>query len=318
MPGFTTHYLFGADLVQKLTSSRIRQNLKQNHAAFSLGLQGPDLFFYDPLLYLLPQENLGALAHRRDTGAFFSSLLKSRNLFLGNRRALNTADAYLMGFIGHYTLDCALHPYIYALTGYPAENPPSHIEYFGQHAYLETEIDKRLLFLKKRLTPSRFRQGATIRLGLRQYRVIVQMLSYAYKNTYPGIRAGKLLVAHAPVYLRLSVWLLRDPSGQKKALARILERLLFGKAYLSAMIASDKYQFIADPLNHRRRPWVHPWTKESSNASFDELYADALSRYYHRIQSFCKLQSEGFPDGGMEQFLDEYGNLSFISGLPCP
>lgn len=317
MPGFTTHYLFGTDLYHKLTSGRIRQNLKQNHAAFALGLQGPDLFFYYLPLYLLPQENLGALAHHKNTGTFFSNLLQSRNLFAGNKCALDIADAYITGFIGHYTLDCTIHPYIYAFTGYPADNPPSNTEYFGQHAYLEIEIDKELLFLKKHLAPSRFRQSITIHLNRRQHNVIVKMLAYAYKNTYPDILTGKLLIGGAPLGMRLGVHSLRDPSGQKKVLARALERLFPGKAYLSPLIASDKYHFIADPFNHRHRQWTHPWNKKTSDASFDELYENALNHYYRRVQNFYRLKREGFSGSGLNKFLEEYGNLSFLSGLSC-
>ena len=40
MPGFATHYLFGVDAYRNLTSTRIRNNLKQNHSAYALGLQG--------------------------------------------------------------------------------------------------------------------------------------------------------------------------------------------------------------------------------------------------------------------------------------
>lgn len=317
MPGFTTHYLFGADLYQKLTSGKIRQNLKLNHAAFALGLQGPDLFFYYLPLYLIPQENLGALAHHKNTGAFFSNLLQSRNLFTGNKCALDIADAYITGFIGHYTLDCTIHPYVYAFTGYPADNPPSNTEYFGQHAYLETEIDKELLYQKKRLIPSRFRQSATIRLSHRQHKVIVQMLTYAYKNTYPDIHSGKLLISGAPICMRLGMRLLRDPSGQKKVLARSLERLFPGKAYLSPMIASDKYRFIEDPFNRRHRPWIHPWTKETSDASFHDLYQNAIKHYYSRIRDYYKLRYTGFCGSSLQEFLQKYGNLSFLSGLPC-
>ena len=66
--------------------------------------------------------------------------------------------------MGHYTLDCTIHPYVYAFTGYNAQTPPSNTEYFGQHAYFETELDSELLYEKKHLYPSQFHQNATIRL----------------------------------------------------------------------------------------------------------------------------------------------------------
>ena len=46
MPGFTTHYLFGLNTWKKLDNIPLKQVIQNNHAAYSLGLQGPDLFFY--------------------------------------------------------------------------------------------------------------------------------------------------------------------------------------------------------------------------------------------------------------------------------
>lgn len=317
MPGFTTHYLFGTDLYQHLTSERIRKNLKQNHAAFGLGLQGPDLFFYYLPVYLVSPENPGALAHSKNTGAFFSSLLESRMLFTGNKRDLNIADAYITGFIGHYTLDCALHPYVYAFTGYEPEHPLTNLEYFGRHSYFETEIDKELLKQKKNLSPSRFRQSATIRLTPVQRRVIRRMLAYAYRTAYPDYKAGKMLPGSAPEWMQLGTRFFHDPSGRKKVILRFFERLFIGRAFISPMIASDKYCFVKDPLNLCRRNWMHPWTKETVNTSFPELYQNALDQYCSRVKNYYRLHSSGFPESQVQAFLQEYGNLSFLSGQPC-
>ena len=46
MPGFTTHYLFGLNTYKHLDDIEIKKHIHENHAAYSLGLQGPDVFFY--------------------------------------------------------------------------------------------------------------------------------------------------------------------------------------------------------------------------------------------------------------------------------
>ena len=46
MPGFTTHYLFGVDAYKKINNPKLKQKIGDNHCAFALGLQGPDVFFY--------------------------------------------------------------------------------------------------------------------------------------------------------------------------------------------------------------------------------------------------------------------------------
>jgi hypothetical protein len=317
MPGFTTHYLFGVDAYHHISSPQIRQNLKYNHSAYALGLQGPDLFFYYLPSYLMHRENIGALAHRKDTGAFFANLLGSRVLFSGKEHELAIADAYITGFLGHYTLDCAIHPYVYAFTGYTPHTPPSNTEYFGQHAYFETEIDNELLLRKKQLLPSQFQQNATIHLTPLQHKVIVEMLVHAYRNTYPDILSSEVLLGGAPLWMKMGTRMLNDPSGQKKVLTRFIEKILLGRAFISPMLASDYYCFIQDPLNLTHRKWIHPWTHESRTSSFPELYRPALKHYLERIRRYDLMIQCGCPADAVDGFLTEYGNLSFLSGLPC-
>lgn len=317
MPGFTTHYLFGIDAYRHMVPGGFRDNLKRNHCAFALGLQGPDLFFYYLPSYLLHRQNIGALAHNSNTGEFFSHLLDSRSLFDKDARSLGIADAYITGFIGHYSLDCTAHPYVYAFTGYTPKTPPSHTKYFGQHAYFETEIDTELLYRKKHLYPSQFHQNDTIRLSHLERKVITRMLVFAYRSTFPGIMASDVLLGGAPLWMKFGTRFLRDPSGQKKVLARLVEKILFGRAFLSPMVASDYYRFIEDPLNLSHRSWTHPWTGEGSRASFPELYRIAEVLYLKRIRSFARLLQNGCQGKEKEAFLKEYGDLSFLSGLPC-
>ena len=274
MPGFTTHYLFGIDACRRLTSTSMHNMIRRDHSAYALGLQGPDLFFYYLPSYLMHRKNIGDLAHRKDTVQFFANLLQSRKLFAGKKHSLSIADAYICGFMGHYTLDCTIHPYVYAFTGYNAQTPPSNTEYFGQHAYFETELDSELLYEKKHLYPSQFHQNATIRLTTLQRKVIVRMLCYAYRNTYPDISVSELFLSGAPFWMKLGTHLLNDPSGQKKVLSRLIEKIFLGRAFLSPMVASDYYRFIKDPMNLHHRVWIHPWTKKSSTASFPELYGN--------------------------------------------
>ena len=77
MPGFTTHYLFGQQTYQHLHTSGLKQNIQKYHKVFSLGLQGPDIFFYDILSLILSDKNPGSVAHTADTHRFLRYLLES-------------------------------------------------------------------------------------------------------------------------------------------------------------------------------------------------------------------------------------------------
>lgn len=316
MPGFTTHYLFGTDACHKLPASPLRRNLCKNHQAFALGLQGPDVFFYYFPGCLKGNNRLGPLAHNKDTRAFFSYLMESRCLFAEGSHAQAAADAYICGFLGHYTLDCSLHPYVYAFTNYRPEVPQKSTEYFGQHAYLETELDKRLLWQKKKLPPSRFRQDKTILLNPLQQNVIARMLVYAYRNTYPGIKVSRRIMRSAPRWMRLGTRLLNDPSGQKKVLVRLVEQKLFHRAFISPMLPSDHYFFVEDPMNKKHRKWTHPWTKEVRRDSFYDLYKHALHLYLRRLEQYDCMVRQGFSPQAQKAFASEHGNRSFLSGEP--
>lgn len=76
MPGYVTHYIFGREVYHNLKNNSLKKNLYYNRAAYGLGLQGPDIFFYYLPSYVLEGHNIGALAHVRETGAFSRVCLK--------------------------------------------------------------------------------------------------------------------------------------------------------------------------------------------------------------------------------------------------
>jgi hypothetical protein len=317
MPGFTTHYLFGAEAYKRLTSARGRRILREHHGAYALGLQGPDVFFYYLPSYLLHATNLGALAHEKETGAFFSNLLESRQHFAGNEEELATADAYIAGFLGHYTLDCTAHPYVYAFTSYNPQKAPKHTEYFGQHAYLETEIDGELLWEYRGIKPTRFRQNRTIHMRPMEKRVIAWMLTYAYHYTYHVLVTPQIMRG-AMRWMRTGTRLANDPTGQKKVMVRYVEKWILDRPFISPMLPSDHYRFVPDPLNERHRTWVHPWTGAVSTDTFPDLFRKAGEKYDARLGAYMRMVEHGFTRRQTEAFLREYGNRSFLSGEPLP
>lgn len=313
MPGFTTHYLFGVQTYQRMEPDELRSIIRKNHRAFSLGLQGPDIFFYYLPSYFLHKENIGALAHDNETGAFIVQLIQSRKQFWGSRRKRDIADAYLCGFIGHYTLDCVMHPYVYAFTNYDPENKKRNVDYFGQHAYFETELDTQLLWHYKHMRPTEFHQDATIRLSAIETNVIARMLAYAYKHTY-HVSAPRAMMRGAIRWMRTGTRLTNDPSGQKKVLVRLVEKYALDHAFISPMLPSNRYRFVKDPLNIQRREWRHPWTKETTTDTFADLLVRAQSIYKKRLGAYETMRRNGFSGEWLAAFLNEYGNCSFLSG----
>ena len=122
MPSQILHTLFGEDLLAEIRfriipeldsgSGKVLDGIWAfQRAAFTLGCQGPDIFYHSRGRRPVGLE-YGTLLHRRGAGTFSAWLLE---LALQKRRQQEGSDAlvaYALGFMSHAILDRAAHPYI--------------------------------------------------------------------------------------------------------------------------------------------------------------------------------------------------------------
>ncbi len=317
MPGFTTHYLFGQQTYQRLRTSGLKQNIQKYHTVFSLGLQGPDIFFYDILSLILSDKNPGSVAHTADTHRFLRCLLESPRIF-PDKKEKEIAQAYIMGFIGHYLLDTACHPYVYAMT-HVGKNRKG---YIGHHIRLETDLDTALLWFYQRRRPSEFHQNETIHISGEQRRVVSSLLNYAFSKTYPGVGPTRKRIVQAICGMQMGTRLLYDPPGHKKALIRRIESVFPGYPLLSPLVANDNLLFYKDPCNTKHVPWRNPWDKDLvSRESFFDLFEKAQDEYSRMLERAARFLARKHTDEEKEQaisqVLKELGNRCYHSGLPA-
>ncbi|MCI8484210.1 MAG: zinc dependent phospholipase C family protein [Lachnospiraceae bacterium] len=315
MPGFTTHYLFGADTYKKLEKSPLKNAIQKQHNAYSLGLQGPDLFFYFLPSYIIHKNNIGSVAHTEKTGVFLHYLLNSRKLF-SDPLEKQIAEAYIAGFLGHYTLDTRCHPYVYWKTEYQKKDN----RYYGIHMSLETDIDAELLQFYKHCPPSSFHPEASIRLSKKQLHTIALILHYVYAKTYPELNIHYLSIYASVRSIQLGIKFLQDPAGKKKRIIGRLEQLFLGYTLFSSMIPSDTLTIHIDPLNILRRSWKNPWdTSITSNDSFLDLIEQAQKDYFTLLadlnQLFTAAPSSKAEHTCRKKLLKALGNNSYHSGL---
>lgn len=315
MPGFVTHYIFGRETYGKLKSESLKKNIYEHHAVYALGLQGPDLFFYYLPSYVLHGRNIGALAHTSESRTFFYGLLQSCLRFTQPADRM-IAKAYLMGFLGHYTLDTICHPYIYSMTHYAGKQK----DYFARHAYLETDIDTALLNIKLRRNPCNFHSANTIVLTHRQKKVVARMLYDAFHYAFPEMKFDRLTMYFGIFSMRLGLRILHDNSGKKKVLFRFIEKHCLGYPLFSPLIPSDTLFFRTDPFNIRHSVWKNPWDSSIiSTESFFDLYEKSQTLYLSRMEKLDVLLATDKNDTGYKKllldFFADYKNLSFHSGL---
>ena len=110
MPGFRAHYFFGDE--SEKAFEKTPEFILKHRNVYNLGQQGPDIFFYSPQAHLFYPKNIGFVMHSMRVMSFFQNLFLSREGFL-NKEDLEIVDAYICGFMGHYSLDTVAHPYIH-------------------------------------------------------------------------------------------------------------------------------------------------------------------------------------------------------------
>lgn len=140
MPAAYTHYRFGKDVLECLPFV-YRKPIEKYREFFDIGLHGPDILFYYRPLSSNPVNQTGFAMHDRPGAEFFTRASK----LYKNSDDPDALKAYLYGFICHFTLDSACHPYIQKMTA------KSHID----HNEIETELD-RYFMVRDRIKPSRY------------------------------------------------------------------------------------------------------------------------------------------------------------------
>ena len=170
MPGFVTHHIFGINAFHGLPKGNAKDIIRKHNKAYSLGLQGPDLFFY-----FLPTSsglfpNIANKMHKENTGEFFNQLIIACST-IKELEDYETCNAYIQGFIGHYLLDSAIHPYVYCrVTTKPDK------EVLGVHFGLETDIDREVLMHYKGMSLTELNHKKAIDITPKEQDAIARLL----------------------------------------------------------------------------------------------------------------------------------------------
>lgn len=325
MPGFATHYFFGQQAVQSVTSQKHRNRLCRYMHSFCLGLQGPDVFYYSFPAYLSSNGNIGSTLHSQSTLHFFTAMMNMRDRF-ADKESRKIADAYICGFIGHYTLDTYCHPYVFCRTKH-LQNQNRSLYDFGRHVFLETAMDQEVIRHFNNTEPSAFQPENTIRLSLKEQHVIGSLLHHAIAEAFPERKVSYFQCRFAIFSMRLESWLMHDPTNWKKIFLRRIEQKLFGYAVISPMIPSNTVSIYKDPCNLSHRRWANPWNPRyrSTESVYDlmdraiPVFCQRMDLYFHSYSSadrdLSRTRSEQFCHAQNLLWAD-LGDCSYNSGLP--
>ena len=323
MPGFTTHYILGMKAYNDMPQTSLKFIIAKYRWLYQLGLQGPDIFFYNlPVLRHRDHRNVGSHMHEHLVNQFFSCCFE--NLNIESRQQREEGLAYVCGFLCHYVGDSICHPYVYGRIEYDVDHPGGY--YHGLHAQLENDIDALLLRKYKKKKPSQFNQAATICLNGMEIQFISRFLSKCINETYYPLsyrnnyQVTARMIHRSILAIRFGCRTLADPYGKKKNKIEFVENIFLKNPVASNKLVTDT---VADPawsLNLRHETWCNPWNKQiASQASFPDLFKQSLSKLdtiYYMINSLVD-GTPGVDPVSLGRLLNEIGNYSYHSGLPC-
>lgn len=292
MPDPAVHASFGQEVLHKL-SGDIRSVLREEIYMFAQ--YGPDPWF--TYQFWRRHSGRGRRMHTEQTGAFLLSL--ARHAKEGSSR--EEMFSYLAGFLCHYCLDSATHPYIVRRTTTEFHYPRCHMSF--EHALDACQLKREGTWGKKHALTDHNMCRRQLPESMRKD------LDAAYREVYGWENCWKILNS---MYLRYRFCfrLMEPPEGILARLARATK-----SPVLKSLSYSESHFLQVDVENTGEKPWAHSNDDSIiSTESFAALKEKAEARAL-RLISLCYeyvFMGKGTP----EELAGEIGNDSYLSGLP--
>ncbi len=313
MPDIITHYLFGLDTTQNIKQSPLYKIIKENKNIYLVGLQGPDLMYYNTMPKKDSKAFIGFKMHTEKTGDFLIAALSYLNRYDVNSEEFSEGLSYLSGFICHYVLDSMAHPYIFYLGGRYDETPET-VKYKTLHKKIELAIDTLLLEQKFGLKAHQFKVHNHILKNIPVPYSILSIYDEALYLVY-DINNGGGIFKKSYKDARNYFMLTYDMLGAKKVFAGLASPLL--PETLSSLKLSFSYHNCVQPdidyMNDSRKVWRHPVTGNLYTFSFNDILRNAIKKSTILLQAAYEFSTGKLP---LEEFEVLLPNISYLTGLP--
>lgn len=270
-----------------------------DHAAYYLGAQGPDVFYFFRLI--TPRgDNLGKYLHNKDVYRTFCALLGGLRGGEGNPSALS----YALGFVVHYAGDTVFHPFVYGtMKKLIAAHPKSRIRW---HAYIESDIDSYIIAREKGIPVTEYVSP------LREEDIDASALA-PYLS---GVCAACGLQPFSERLFRRGVHryflferAFTDRAQRRRKWLFAAEKLLFCQHAFSSLCRREE----GDPrcINAEGEEWSNPSDPAfRSREGADELFARAVREGVRLVGEFlAALNGAPLPE-------EDFGK-GFLSGVDC-
>ena len=288
MPAIMTHDFFGKD-VYAANESLIGASHDERDA-FLLGNQGPDPLFY---LVISPRYKdyfaLGSDMHHIAPSELLAALKESLCVLEPDERAIGRA--YALGFLCHYTLDRAMHPFVYSQQFAICDAGVDGLDNSdgGEvHGEIEREFDEMALYTKL---------GCTIR-AYKPYRevlhasdtvldVVGKMYAFAAMRAYRMFPPRELFGQAVRNFRRIQHAFYSPGSAKAAAVDAVETRVLRRNHSLyKSMAHRDNPTLVSAFDNREHAEWENPFTHERSTASFWDIFEAAKPEAAANMRAF--------------------------------
>ena len=288
MPSQLLHTLFGEDIAAGLCSGTPKicgfERINTVYRGiFSLGCQGPDIFYHNRRTRPSALE-YGVLLHRRNYGIFCKNIFSHHSGI--TIPDINIRDIYALGFMTHAILDRFCHPCIV----YKSSNAKG-----IYHPFFERIIDVLMFKALRDQEIVSWDQGLladnceSLPVGLKG--IIARALAAAFpeKANRDKELAQRIdnALADSARYYRLS-----DPSQTCLNVWNTAERPIPVNSRFLSLVFPENLPSDIDFLNLKKEPWYYPCHPAGSSAapqqdtrSFPEIYADAVKAAVNFLSS---------------------------------
>lgn len=277
MPALMTHHLFGEESIERLPAGIIQSD--DDRAAFLIGNQGPDPFFFRIRTpHFKDCMHLAQVMHRSRMSRQFAALREGVS-------RLPEADArcgraFALGLLSHYVLDRNAHPYVYAQQ-WGIMDQDDDLDGAGSqvHAVIEGDLDVLMLQLKRNgATTADYPPVAELVTTDRIDKIAGALTSHVANRVY-GLPVGANEYGGAVADMRL-VYRLIEPAGSCRARAlSALEGLTGSYSMLDALGHRVTTEPPARTGNLGHLEWEDPFGGAKSIESFPEVFDRALDDY---------------------------------------
>ncbi len=329
MPAQISHILFAEDSLRASLGEEAERILRSRGAVFRFAAQGPD-FFYHNQRTRPSGLKFGIAVHREGFGRVVAQMVaEARHLReQSDGAALDSLEAYILGFTTHAVLDRKTHPFVNYFSGWTDARPDSH-RYYRCHAFLERILDVLLLRHRRGTDIADYSVLPLVSCGERLPYTVVKALVKALQASYPRMHYKSLdrrRIDNAYTDT-ISFYTFSDPQAPEeyRRIAYLRDTTDDHRRRL-ALFHPRSIPADVDFLNLQGREWCHPCSDRiRSQASFLELYEQALERAVPMLRSLAEILRRGgaadSPSADSPSVESLVGNESLGSGFdatdPC-